>query len=129
MNCYDEVPQTPITAEAIRSLHNIIEQDTHGLAEASRQRLETLANAALISFAECALLEDKNQLLFKQNDKAKRRQTAKSTVVGKAKVMSFEDIEEARAKRAEKEKAAASKGTRGRKRKCPADGGAEPKKA
>jgi hypothetical protein len=42
-------------------------------------------------------------------------------VVGKAKVMSYEDIEEARAKRAAKEQAKAKgKGKRGRKRKSPA---------
>jgi hypothetical protein len=60
-----------------------------------------------ISFAERTLLEDDNQLLFKQNNEAKHRRSVKSTVVGKAKVMSYEDIEEARAKRAEKEQATA----------------------
>jgi hypothetical protein len=41
-------------------------------------------------------------------------------VLGKAKVMSFEDLEEAKVRRAEKDKAAAQKGQRGRKRKEPA---------
>ena len=45
---------------------------------------------------------------------------ANSVVLGKAKVMSYEDIEEARAKRAAKEQATAGKGKRGRKCKSPA---------
>jgi hypothetical protein len=35
----DKVPETPVSAEALRSLHNLTEWDTHGLDEASRQRL------------------------------------------------------------------------------------------
>ena len=54
------------------------------------------------------------------NNKAKVRRSTKSVVVGKAKVMSYEDIEEARAKRAAKEEATAGKGKRGRKRKSSA---------
>lgn len=50
--------------------------------------------------------------------KAKVRRSTKSTVVGKAKVMRYEDIEVARAKRAEKEEAKAKgKGKSGWKRK------------
>jgi hypothetical protein len=41
-------------------------------------------------------------------------------VLGKVKVMSYEDLEEARAKCKEKEKAAADKAARGRKRKASA---------
>ena len=53
------------------------------------------------------------------NNEAKTRRSTRSVVLGKAKVMSYEDLEEARAKRSEKDKAAASKGKgkRGRKRK------------
>jgi hypothetical protein len=120
--------QTPVTAEALKSLRNLIERDTHTLDEESKQRLEKFANAAQVSFAERALLEDNNQLLFKQNNEAKHRRSVKSTVVGKAKVMSYEDIEEARAKRAEKTQAAASKGRRGRKRKSTVPVAAKSKK-
>jgi hypothetical protein len=89
--------------------------------ERSKHPLQKLINAAQVSFAECTLLRDENQLLFKQNNEAKRRRSAKSTVLGKAKVMSFEDIEEARQKRAAKEaaKEAVIPGKRGRKRKGP----------
>lgn len=43
-----------------------------------------------------ALLLDENQLLFQQNYGARSRRSTKSTVVRQAKVMSSEDIEEAR---------------------------------
>ena len=122
----DEVPQTPVTpvsAEGLASLHNLIKQDAHTLNGTSIQRLERhvqkLANAAQISFAERALLHDQNQMLTKMNNEAKVRRSTRSVVLGKAKVMSYEDIEEARAKRAAKE-AIKGKGKRGRKRKSAA---------
>jgi len=127
-----EVLRTPVTAEALTSLRNLIEQDTHTLDETSKQRLQKLANAAQVSFAECALLLDENRLLFQQNNESKCRKSTKSTVVGKAKVMSYEDIIEAQAKRAAKEaakEAAAVNRKGGRKRKSPAPAGAKAKKA
>ena len=113
----DEVLQTPVTAEALTSLHSLIEQDTHALNERSKQRLQKFANAAQIPFTERALLADKNRLLIKQNNEAKVRRSTKSTIIGKTKVMSYKNIENARAKRAAKEDTTAGKGTRGRKRK------------
>jgi len=114
----DEALQTPVTIDALNSLRALVERDTNVLDNGSKLRLKKLLNAAQISFAERALLEDDNQLLVKQNNEAKRRRSTKSIVLGKAKVMSYEDLEEARAKRAAKGVAAASKGKRGRKRKC-----------
>lgn len=85
----DEVLQTPVTAEALTSLHSLIEQDAHALDETSKQRLQRrlqkFANAVQISFAERALLADENRLLFKQNNEARVRRSTKSTVVGKPK--------------------------------------------
>jgi hypothetical protein len=72
-----------------------------------------------VSFAECALLHDQNQSLTEINKEAKVRRSTRSVVLGKAKVMSFEDLEEARAKRAAKEKTSLGKVKRGRKRKVP----------
>jgi N-methylhydantoinase A/oxoprolinase/acetone carboxylase beta subunit len=117
-------PVTPVTTEGIASMHDIIMHDARALDETSKQRLQRhmhkLASAAQISFAERALLQDQNRFLSKMNNEAKVRRSAKSQVLGKAKVMSYEDLEEARAKRKEKEKAAAGKAARGRKRKAPA---------
>ena len=57
------------------------------------------------AFAERALLLNENRLLFEQNNESNCRQSTRSTVVGKAKVMSYEDIVEAQAKRDAKEAA------------------------
>jgi hypothetical protein len=113
-----ETLQTPVTAEALTSLRNLIEQDAHTLNDASKQRLQKLANAAQKSFAECALL-DENRLLFEQNNEINCRQSTRSIVVGKAKVMSYEDIVEAKLKRDAKD-APVVKGKPGRKCKSPA---------
>lgn len=56
-----------------------------------------------MSFAELALLRDQNQFLMEINNKAKVRRSTRSVVLGTAKVMTFEDIEDARAKRAAKD--------------------------
>ena len=59
--------------------------------------------------------------LRKVNNKAKARRSAKSLVLGKVKVMSYEDLKEARAKHAAKDAAKAKgKGKRGPKPKSPA---------
>jgi len=115
-----QTPVTPVSAEGLMSLYDQIKQDTQKLDATSTQRLQKpvqkLANAAQVSFAECALLNDRNQFLTEANNEAKVRRSTRSVVLGKAKVMSFEDIKEARAKRAAKD-AVKSKGKRGRKRK------------
>lgn len=119
-------PVTPVTTEAVVFLHNRIKQDTQALDQTNRQRLQRhvqkLASAAQISFAERALLQDQNRFLSEMNGEAKVRRSTKSQVLGKAKVMSFEDLEAARAKRAEKAKAVEEKAKRGQsgKRKAPA---------
>ena len=106
-------PITPVTTEGVMSLHNLIKQDAHALDEQSNQRLQKyvqkLASAAQISLAKQTLLQDQNEFLTKVNKEAQVRRSTRSIVLGKAKVMSFEDLEEARAKRAKKEKASAAK--------------------
>jgi hypothetical protein len=104
-----DVPHTPVTAEALTSLRSLIEQDINVLAEPSKSRVLKLANAAEKRFAECAILLDENKLLFEQNSESKVRKSTRSTVVGKAKVMSWEDLEKAKAVRAAKDQAAADK--------------------
>ena len=104
------------------SLHNLIKQEACALNdEPSKQRLQRhvqkLASAAQISFAKQTLLQNQNRFLSKINNEAKVRRS-RSVVLGKAKVMSYEDLEEARAKRAAKEKATASKGKGKRGHKC-----------
>jgi hypothetical protein len=112
----DEVPQTPVTpvsAEGLASLHNLIRQDAHTLNETSIPRLERRVK---VSIAECALLRDDKQMLTRMNNEAKFRRSTKALKLGDAKVMSFEDIVVARAARAAKD-VIKDKGKRGRKRK------------
>ena len=98
-----------MTAEALTSLRCLIEHDIDELDEPSKHRVQKLANAAEKRFAECAILLDENKLLFEQNSESNVRKSTKSTVVGKAKVMSWEDLEKAKAARASKQQAAAEK--------------------
>jgi hypothetical protein len=58
-----------------------------------------LNNAAEKAFAECSLLLDDNRLLFAQNNEKVSRKSARSTVVGTAKVISYEDIVETQTNR------------------------------
>ena len=119
-----ETPVTPVTTEGVLLLHSLIKRDVDVLDERGKQRLQRrvqkLASAAQISFAKQHLLQDHNRLLARVNSEAKVRRSTRSVVLGKAKVMSYEDLEEARAKRDAKERAAATKGKRGRKRKVEA---------
>jgi hypothetical protein len=111
----------PVTTEGVMLLHSLIKQDVGVLEERSRQRLQRrvqkLASAAQISFTKQHLLQDHNRLLARVNSEAKVRRSTRSVVLGKAKVMSYEDLEGARTKRAAKEKAAVSRGKRGHKHK------------
>jgi hypothetical protein len=130
----DEVPQTPVTpvsADGFMSLQNvIIKQVAHVLDNTSRQKFERhvlkftkAGQQGLVRGAQGLVREalKDNQIKFLDtiNNEAKVRRSTKSLVLGKAKVMSYEDLEKARAKRAEKEAAKEAKGKskRGRKRK------------
>jgi hypothetical protein len=107
-------PVTPVTTEGIVPLHDLIKKDLCKFDKLDRQRLQRriqkLGSAAQISFAKQILLQDHNRLLAKVNSEAKVRRSMRSVVLKKAKVMSYEDLEEARAKRAAKEKASTAKG-------------------
>jgi hypothetical protein len=109
--------QTPVTSEALASLRTLIQQDAQVVDIQSKCRLQKLANAAEKAFAERALLIDENRLLFQQNDESKVRASTKATIVGKAKVMSYEDIVAAQAKRTAKRAGTSGGAPRGRKRK------------
>ena len=116
-------PVTPVSAEGFMSLQNIIiKQVAHALDDTSKQKLERnvqkFTKAGQMFLAKGALQDDKIQFLTTINNEAKVRRSTKSLVLGKAKVMSYEDLEEARAKRAEKEAAKEAKGKGKRGQKC-----------
>jgi hypothetical protein len=92
-----------------------IQQDAHALDETSKQNLQRhlqkFVKAARTSSAKVILKDDDQiQFLITVNNEAKVRRATKSLVLGKAKVMSYEDLEEARAKRVVKESTQAAKG-------------------
>lgn len=114
-------PETPVTAEAFLALRDfIMERDAHTLEEIGKQsiqrHLQKLTKGAQSSIARGVLQQERIKSLLKRNDEAKVRRATKSLVLGKAKVMSYEDLFEARAKRAEKDARKAAKKQR-RKRK------------
>jgi hypothetical protein len=104
-------------------LHSLINQQLSDPSSRHLQRhLQKLTSAAKISFAIQTLIQNYNQFLPKINGKVKSRQSNRSVVLGKAKVMSYKDLEEAQVKRnaKDKAKAAKAKGKRGSPRKNPA---------
>jgi hypothetical protein len=117
-------PVTPVTAEAFMLLRDlIVQQDAHALNDVDKQKLkrhmQKFTKGAQTLIVDGTLKQERIQSLLKANDEAKPRRSTKSIVLSKAKVMSFEDLVEARIKRAEKEanKLAKKKRTRGQKRK------------
>ncbi|KAF2457213.1 hypothetical protein BDY21DRAFT_386031 [Lineolata rhizophorae] len=119
-----QTPVTPVSLKGLTSLLNLFTQDPHD--EVSKQRhmrlIQKLGNAAQTSFARHALGQDHIRFLYKVNNEAKARRKTKSDILGKARVMTYDDLEVARVKRAEKEAAKEAKGKRkrGRKRKSAA---------
>ncbi|OAG12147.1 uncharacterized protein CC84DRAFT_1071446, partial [Paraphaeosphaeria sporulosa] len=100
-----KTPITLVTIEGLASLHTLIQRDAHALPDESskhhlQRHVQKLANAAQVSFAKQVLLEDQNQFLSTLNKEAKLRRSTRSVILGKAKVMSYEDLKEARKKRA-----------------------------
>ncbi|KAF2844454.1 hypothetical protein T440DRAFT_361599, partial [Plenodomus tracheiphilus IPT5] len=79
----DEVLQSPVTlvtVAGVMSLQRLIEQDAGASDELSKQRLQR-----------------------RINNEAKVRRSTRSEILGRAKVMSYQELEEARAKRAAKD--------------------------
>lgn len=101
-------PVTPVSAGGFMAIQEtIIKDDVSTLDDSNRQRVERhlvkLAKAAQISLARGALQEEHIRFLLQINDEARARRDTRSLIVGTARVMSFEDLANARAKRAEQE--------------------------
>jgi hypothetical protein len=117
-----QTPVTPVSAKAFISLQNlIIQRNAHTLDKTSKQNLakhlQKCTKAFQKSSAQSILQKDRIQFLTTINNKAKVRRSTKSLVLEKAKVMSYKDLEQARAKRVVKDSAQAAKGKRKRGRK------------
>ena len=105
--------KTPTTAKSLVGLLCHAEDYLAVADDDTKVYFRKIANAAQKAFADRALAWDENQHLTAQNNEKKTREAVKPIVVGKAKVMSYEDIVEAREKRELKIRIEA--GRRGRK--------------
>jgi len=99
---FSDVLRTPVTGESLASLRTKIEQ-VAALDTPNRYCFQKIANAAEKAFTDRTILLDENRLLFEQNNEKTTRQSARSTMVGNARIMTYDDIDHAERKRAAKE--------------------------
>ncbi|CAN9134459.1 unnamed protein product [Alternaria alternata] len=115
-------PVTPVTTQGIASLQDIIiEQVTQCLDRAAiaslQKNIQKMSKAAHLAFSKGILQRDRIQFLMKINDESKTRRSAKGHILGRraekgeGAVMGWDQLEAARAKRAEQVVAAAAKST------------------
>jgi DDE superfamily endonuclease len=90
---------TPVNAEGFETVRKELEQASQHLDAAGKHRLQKLANAGERAIADRVLLVEENRILFDQNNEKMSRSSTKSTVVGTARIMSYDDIMEAQRKR------------------------------
>ena len=100
---YNEPLRTPVTSEQFASLRKTIEQHMPTLDEHNQQCLQKMVNAAENFVSARDLLHQECSDKFKQANESDARASIRSIMVGKGKIMSFQDIEEAQAKREKKE--------------------------
>lgn len=109
-----QTPITPVTSEALSSLLTLTRQNLSD--EPGRRRhqrfVQKLANAAETSLARQALDQDQIEFLSSMNKEAKTRRKTKSEILGRGRVMTYEDIVRERARRAEQKAATEAKGKR-----------------
>lgn len=98
----NQILQTPTTINGFNGVRSKLESNLDAMDEQSRLYLRKIANAAEKVYADWALLFDENRLLFEQNNENSMRESTRATIVGRTKVMSYEDIIEAQRKRCEK---------------------------
>lgn len=96
-------PATPVSAESLASLLNMIKLIPNDDAKRKERLQQKVSNAALTFLAKNALLDEQNKFLTEINNEGKTRRATKSTILGTAKVMTWDDLEKARAEHAAKE--------------------------
>lgn len=97
-----ETPKTLTTFENLVVLRKNIEMSLarqEVVNTYTKLSVQKIADAAENAFAKRAILLDENILLFEQNNEKTTRTSMKATIVGTAKVLSYEDIVEAQQKR------------------------------
>jgi hypothetical protein len=93
-----ETPKTPKTFENLVLLRKNVEMSLirqEVVDPYIKLSIQKIVDAAENAFTERAILLDENMLLFEQNNEKTTRISIKATVMGTAKVLSYEDIVEA----------------------------------
>ena len=104
-----------MNAEGFEIVRKELEQASQHLDAAGKHRLQKLANAGERAIADRVLLVEENRILFDQNNEKMSRSSTKSTVVGTARIMSYDDIVEAQRKREAKKPGASRASKRNQK--------------
>ena len=94
--------RTPTDASSFKALRMKCEAHLKTADDNSRLLLQKIANAAEISMANGALIDNRIELLQKRNDEKRGRETARSTILGRGKILSWPGIVAAREKQDQK---------------------------
>lgn len=97
-----------VNAEGFEALRKKLDQESQHLDAVGKYRLQKLANAGEKAITDRVLLVEENMILFDQNNKKLSRSSTKSTVIGTARIISYDDIVEAQ-KKCEAKKLSASR--------------------
>ena len=98
----DHPIRTPTDVLSFKALRMKGEAHLKRADEKSRLFFEKIANAAEMSMAHGALTDSRIEILQKQNDEKRSRQAARSTILGRGKILSWEDVVAARKKQEER---------------------------
>jgi hypothetical protein len=109
-----------VTSEDLTSLRTRFEHTLDALNDDSRLYLCKLANAGERAMTARDLLFKENHDLFQQNNESTTRASINSTMVGKGKVLSYEDTVQAQRMRDKKDATATNRRGRRRKSSVPA---------
>lgn len=107
--CRDVPLRTPTSARSLETFQKQMEASTEPSYGQHNAVLEKAIKALGKAFADGALLREEIQGLLEQNREKRSRNLLKRTVVGRGKIMSYEDIVAVREQRVEREAAKVTK--------------------
>jgi len=91
----------PTTAVSVKAMRAEAEKLVATSDDDCKLCLQKFASTAAKAFAAREKVLDENRFLLVQNKKKKTRSTVKRMVMGKGRIMSYEDIEEAKRRQSE----------------------------
>lgn len=100
-------PKTPTSANGLNVMRHKLNETIGAIGDhESRTHIQKVVNAAEQSVTSCALLQEENRILVVQNHEKKVCRSTKAAKVRTTKIMSYDDIVQAKAKRDEKAESA-----------------------